>query len=126
MEELSSFSEPFTSMEINLFFSSSFPVAITEQYLTSDFHCQFPSFYYLETIWLLDPYFALQSVIFLAHVSVLPPDLSVHHPANWPGCRNDRFWHIHVQPLSLLSPSCCFSVGCDLSPGTVPPSLLSN
>lgn len=48
---------------------------------------------------------------------------SVHRPENWPGCGNDRFWHFHVLPLSLLYPSCCFSVGCDLSLGAVPPPL---
>lgn len=36
---------------------------------------------------------------------------------------DDRFWHLHVQPV-IIAPSCCFSVGCDLSLGTVPPPLL--
>lgn len=45
----------------------------------------------------------------------------VHRPANWPACRNDRFWHFSCAAPVIIVASCCFSVGCDLSLGVVPP-----
>lgn len=47
--------------------------------------------------------------------------MSVHRPANWPACRNDRFWHFSCAAPVIIVASCCFSVGCDLWLGAVPP-----
>lgn len=47
--------------------------------------------------------------------------MSVCRPANWPARRNDRFWHFSCAAPVIIVASCCFSVGCDLSLGAVPP-----
>lgn len=50
----------------------------------------------------------------------------VHHPENWPRLLEWQILALSCAgPRHYCAPSCCFSVGCDLSLGTLPPSLHS-
>lgn len=43
--------------------------------------------------------------------------MNLHRPVNCPACSGDTFGPLCVQPLGRC---CCFSAGCDSSPGSLP------